>query len=312
MKVQCEEPIFLLQGGSRLDRFKLFQILEKILERRNLKTCLVRADFPYSSLLGLLGDYDAIILEKSGVALDTISLSAFKDASENEKYWIPAVTREEAALLHECAGWIEQEYVQREKNRPVWGCILIGGKSSRMGRPKHLLPGVDGRSWLERSVGILDPYVENVVVSGGGELPASLVTIPRLADIPGMQGPISGLVSASRWLPRCSWLVVACDMPLLSEEAVEWLLAERASGEWGRLPRLAGRKMGEPLFAWYDCRGIRQFEEMARRGEFRVGKIGTHPKLSAVEVPASMQTAWENVNTPEEFNMLSHVENGRR
>ena len=37
----------------------------------------------------------------------------------------------------------------------VWACILIGGKSSRMGHPKHLLPGIDGskESWLERTVG---------------------------------------------------------------------------------------------------------------------------------------------------------------
>ncbi|HBT96513.1 MAG TPA: hypothetical protein DEB25_02130, partial [Desulfobulbaceae bacterium] len=49
---------------------------------------------------------------------------------------------------------------------PLWGCLLIGGKSSRMGRPKHLLPLADGSLWLERAAALLRPRVVGLALVG--------------------------------------------------------------------------------------------------------------------------------------------------
>ena len=59
-------------------------------------------------------------------------------------------------------------------NGPVWGCVLIGGRSRRMGRPKHLIEA-GGCSWLERTVTLLGHCVEQVVIAGPGDVPATLV-----------------------------------------------------------------------------------------------------------------------------------------
>ena len=69
---------------------------------------------------------------------------------------------------------------------PVWGCVLIGGRSRRMGRPKHLIEA-GGCSWLERTVTLLGYCVERVVIAGPGDVPATLAGTEHLADAAGAQ-----------------------------------------------------------------------------------------------------------------------------
>ena len=50
------------------------------------------------------------------------------------------------------AGFMAQLFAKLNESvrrTPVWGCVLIGGRSSRMGRPKHLLVGRGGKTSAE-------------------------------------------------------------------------------------------------------------------------------------------------------------------
>ncbi|MCI5149713.1 MAG: hypothetical protein D3916_10065 [Candidatus Electrothrix sp. MAN1_4] len=104
----------------------------------------------------------------------------------------------------------KQNSEQREQSEQasVWGCILIGGKSSRMGRPKHLIQENE-KTWLEQAVEILSPHVEQVVLSGSGEVPATLASLAQVPDAPGLAGPLAGILSVMRWQQTASWLVMA-------------------------------------------------------------------------------------------------------
>ncbi len=184
---------------------------------------------------------------------------------------------------------------------PVWGCILIGGKSSRMGQPKHLITDDCGKTWLEHAVDILTPFVDRVVLSGNGVLPEPLAGISRLADIPGVVGPLTGILAAVRWQPRVSWLLTACDMPQISVEAVEWLLSHRRSGCWGCVPRMIESTHFEPLFAWYGTRAAELFEGQAMSGDMRMSSVARHPKIMNPVIPELLRYGWENVNTPEQL-----------
>jgi molybdopterin-guanine dinucleotide biosynthesis protein A len=181
---------------------------------------------------------------------------------------------------------------------PVWACVLIGGRSSRMGRPKHLITDDSGVTWLQRIMGLLQFQVHGIVLSGKGEVPEGLEPTIRLPDIPGLAGPLAGILSAMRWNPTASWLVVACDMPDIMEEALTWLLARRRPGVWGTLPRLQKDGPVEPLLAHYDFRCRPLFEDMAERGHLRIGMVADHPKIETPPVPRQLLPSWRNVNTP--------------
>jgi len=184
---------------------------------------------------------------------------------------------------------------------PVWGCVLIGGRSSRMGKPKHLLKDQSGGTWLERTVRLLRPFVTDVVLSGKGEVPESLDNLICLPDIPGVAGPLSGILAAMRWQPAVSWLLVACDMPDITEDAVRWLLERRRPDIWGTLPRLQEGGPVEPLLAHYDFRCAPLFEDLLRTGCLRIGMVAANANVETPVVPEHIRPSWRNVNTVEDL-----------
>ncbi len=184
---------------------------------------------------------------------------------------------------------------------PVFGCVLIGGDSSRMGTPKHLL-SKDGQTMLARTIECFEQVVgPNVVICGAGKVPESLARFERLADVADAQGPMSGVLAGMRWGPQASWLVAACDLPELSPAALEWLLSTRAPGIWASLPILDGSHHVEPLLAHYDFRSCSLIERLAARGNFRLRDIASHPKVRTFTVPAHLQLAWRNANSPRDL-----------
>ena len=187
---------------------------------------------------------------------------------------------------------------------PVWACVLIGGRSSRMGRPKHLLPGSRCGTWLEDTVGLLRPLVERVVLSGQGGIPPALQDLARIADAPGVVGPLAGILAAMRWQPEVSWLLVACDMPCLRPEALQWLLASRRPGRWATMPRRCEDDHVEPLLGHYDGRCRTLFEEIRLAGALRIGLAAHHEKVHTPLIPQDIGAAWDNINTPEELGGL--------
>ncbi len=200
------------------------------------------------------------------------------------------------AVLDTLDGWLPEVW----RRPPVYGGVLIGGRSTRMGRPKHLIE-TGGRTWLERTMEVLGSKVERVVVLGVGDLPPGLTASERLPDAPGVDGPMAGLLAAMRWAPGSTWLMAACDLPEMGPVALEWLLDTRRPGVWATLPRLSGRRTAEPLLAHYDLRGRLLLEELAAAGRFTPSRLAGHPKVLTPEPPQRLRGAWINVNTEDEL-----------
>lgn len=196
--------------------------------------------------------------------------------------------------------WLHDQCLQV----PVFGCILFGGKSRRMGRPKHLIEQ-DGLTWMERTVAKLQPHVQTVVLSGSGDVPSSLIHLPCIPDIPGLAGPLSGLLSILRWQPMVSWIMVACDQPDIESRAISWLQEQRSPGIRAVLPDLNGDGHLEPLLAWYDYRCIRPVEALAAQGSLRLSDLARWPGVVTPRPHASLQGSWHNVNTPAELGQMS-------
>ncbi len=178
---------------------------------------------------------------------------------------------------------------------PLYAGILIGGQSSRMGRPKQLLPAGD-RTWLEQTIATVQPCVDGVVLLGNGALPEPRPAVPVLPDVVDVRGPLAGIRAAIRWQPAACWVILSCDLPMLTANAVGWLLGHRAPGVWAVLPRQPEASRPEPLFAYYDVRMRRRLETVSRPVD-----IATADRAITPTVPASLRQAWTNINTPGEL-----------
>lgn len=210
--------------------------------------------------------------------------------------------RDFAGILEALNNW--------QQRQPLWACILIGGKSSRMGTPKHLITGFSKQTWLEEKVTLLEPFVDGVVLSGAGDIPRSLKQCPRVHDEKGVAGPMAGVVSTMRAYPHRSWLVCACDMPLVTVEAIEWLLQQRRFAQTAVIPKRESRKKGalrvhpEPLFAVYERECRQTMEVLVSSGERRIGKIAEDGQVSCPIIPFELQKFWSNINTPEDAESM--------
>ncbi len=255
------------------------------------------SDDLFLTLQLLAAKYDLILLEgHKGTPLRKVWL-----LSEGETSPPPEVSNVVTAMprdsdrLGTIVPILEKFLVDQWLKTPVFGCVLIGGNSARMGTPKHLLSS-DGRTWLERTGELLQQSCERIVIAGTGALPDGLSNYERLDDVPDTKGPMGGLLAAMRWAPQASWLVTACDLPDLSNEALKWLLSTRAPGVWATLPRLENACGVEPLLSHYDFRSQLLLEQQASSGNFKLSDIASHPKVASPSVPPPLAPAWKNVN----------------
>lgn len=187
------------------------------------------------------------------------------------------------------------------RTAPVHGGVLIGGKSSRMGRPKQLLDW-GGQSVLKHVAGRLSSRVTRIAVLGDGETPPDADSLERFPDAPGFAGPLAGILGALRAVPDGPWIVVGCDQPRVSAAALDWLLEQRAPGTWAVLPR--GDRGPEPLLALYDPRIGDALEAMAKAGEWAPSRLAGQPRVATPEIPAELRPAWQGFNTRDEYDAL--------
>jgi molybdenum cofactor guanylyltransferase len=105
--------------------------------------------------------------------------------------------------------------------------ILTGGKSSRMGRPKALLPFADEPLIAHVVRGLRKMFAEAVVVAAPEqelpELPAVLVR-----DEVAYQGPVSGIYHGLKASTKEVCFVTSCDAPFLNPVLVAHLLSQIA------------------------------------------------------------------------------------
>jgi molybdopterin-guanine dinucleotide biosynthesis protein A len=132
---------------------------------------------------------------------------------------------------------------------PVTGLILAGGASSRMGRPKALLP-FGGERLIERQVRLLRPLCRELLVVTNDPAAYRFLGLPLVADrAPGL-GPLAGLEAGLAAASQPFALGVACDMPFLTGavlEALYGLMVGRPGESAGGAPLVPGEACGPPV-----------------------------------------------------------------
>ena len=111
------------------------------------------------------------------------------------------------------------------KKTDIWGLILTGGKSRRMGQDKALL-NIDGNIQLHKVHNLLEKNLENIFVSVRAEQAKDheRKKYEQIIDRYDDMGPLAGIISAMQEYPDANWLVVACDLINLDQDTINDLL----------------------------------------------------------------------------------------
>jgi molybdenum cofactor guanylyltransferase len=184
---------------------------------------------------------------------------------------------------------------------PVYGLLLAGGRSTRMGRDKATLPFGDGRPQLERAMALLAPRVARAYVSVRPDQATEPLRAryPQIVDRRENVGPIAGLLAAQDRHPEAAWLVLACDLPLLDEATLEQLLRARAPERAATAYRSSHDGLPEPLCAIYEPRTHGPLTAYADAGKDCPRKFLLGADTLLLDEPNPR--ALDNINTPGEY-----------
>ncbi|MDN5213972.1 molybdenum cofactor guanylyltransferase [Fulvivirgaceae bacterium BMA12] len=104
------------------------------------------------------------------------------------------------------------------------GLILTGGKSSRLGQEKAFI-NYHGKPQVMYLYDLLQSLGLDVFISCNPDQVTSFQRTDRLLiDKREFIGPIGGIFTAMSAQPDRDWLVVACDMPMISKKTLQHLL----------------------------------------------------------------------------------------
>ena len=183
---------------------------------------------------------------------------------------------------------------------PIYGLILAGGSSSRMHRDKAALK-YRGSPQLDRAFALTSRHVPQVFVSvrDNQTLDGLRSHRPMIVDTVAGEGPIIGIRSALAAHPKVAWLVLACDLPFLSDAAIEFLLRERDPAGVATAYRSAHDDLPEPLCAIWEPAAAAALAEYQAAGGHCPRKFLMRHGARLLQPQDSR--ALDNVNTPEEY-----------
>ena len=172
--------------------------------------------------------------------------------------------------------------------------MLTGGRSSRMGCDKALLP-FRGGTLVESVARAVELAAGSAVLVGNPQLYEHL-GYPAIPDLYPGAGPLGAILTAFDHSSADWNLVAACDMPELSADFLR-LLVDAADGDAVVPIGPSGRL--EPLCAVYHRRSRPVLERALGRGRRSVRAALEGLRTALVSVPEL--TPFQNVNTPEEW-----------
>jgi molybdopterin-guanine dinucleotide biosynthesis protein A len=146
---------------------------------------------------------------------------------------------------------------------PLFGLVLSGGFSTRMGQDKGSLiyHGIDQRSYCAE---LLRPFCDEVFVSLREEqrtlLPSPLKPVFDQLNI----GPAGGLLAAYEKNPTSAWLILACDMPFVTSDTIQSLVQHRNPSYAATVYMLSEI---EPLFAIWESRALAHLKNEVLQGK---------------------------------------------
>ncbi|MEO6078965.1 MAG: NTP transferase domain-containing protein [Steroidobacteraceae bacterium] len=184
---------------------------------------------------------------------------------------------------------------------PVYGLVLAGGHSSRMGQDKAALE-YHGGTQLERAFGLLKNVVARAFVSVRADqtrdpLRAQFSQIIDVAD--GTEGPAAGIRAAQLAWPDAAWLVLACDLPWLDIATLQQLIARRDPARVATAFRSQHDGLPEPLCAIYEPAAAAALVQFLATGRNCPRKLLINSDTLLLEQPNTK--ALDNVNTPQEL-----------
>ena len=146
----------------------------------------------------------------------------------------------------------------------LYGLVLDGGKSSRMGFEKGqiMYHGQPQRDYLMK---LLGQVCEAAFLGIRKAQALEARNFPVIEDEDQYQGPLNSILSAHHQYPNVAWLVLACDLPFVDLSALKKLVNERDTNKIATAYAHHNGHVPEPLFAIWEPMGLESVKAYVKR-----------------------------------------------
>lgn len=180
------------------------------------------------------------------------------------------------------------------------GLVLAGGKSVRMGHDKGLIKW-HGKEQQYYMADLLKNVCREVCISclAGQQIHPDYQPLPD--TFTGL-GPFGAILSAFREKPGVAWMVIACDLPLLDLETLQYLVQHRNISSMATSFESPYNHFPEPLVAIWEPKSYPVLLSFLSQGYDCPGKALRN--MDTTILRTSTPEKLTNVNTKEEFDQL--------
>lgn len=185
------------------------------------------------------------------------------------------------------------------------GLVLAGGKSVRMGSNKANIVW-HNKEQQYYMADLLGQFCSSVFISCRQEQGTFIDTnYHTLPDTVKDLGPYGAILSAFENNPSCGWLVTACDLPLLDETTISYLIQNRDPDRIATTFKSPYDGLPEPLITIWEPHSFKVLLSFLSQGIScpRKALINSDVKILIPPNPVALS----NVNTPEEAKEARNI-----
>ena len=239
---------------------------------------------------------------ENGTVRNVVALVHRGDDSRLGRFGLPTFHRDDLAAVTEFIG---SRFRAQASAVPLYGLVLAGGISERMGTDKARL-NYGGKEQLDATAALLAGRCAQLFVSCRREQACAYegAGLPLVTDDYLGMGPLGGLLSAQRRHPEAAWLVAACDFPFLDAPTIEGLVGMRDPLRFATAYRLPGSEVPEPLCTIYEPKSRQPLLFGHAGGCDSLSAFLRHSRI-ALAGPAN-PAALRNVNDPDAMRAAMH------
>ena len=149
----------------------------------------------------------------------------------------------------------------------ITGVILAGGKSSRFGSNKALAM-VDGKPLIQHVADLMSSLFPECILITNTPAEYEFLSLPMTHDRYQDSGPLAGIHAALLKISTPRAFVVACDMPNLSPELIQYICNINEQEYEVIIP--SPEKGQEPLFGIYHKKSLEVIESYLQQKDFKI------------------------------------------
>ncbi len=181
------------------------------------------------------------------------------------------------------------------------GCILMGGKSERMGKDKALIEyhGIPQYQYVGR---LFDHFMMDYVISVGKDMELSQER-KHCKDVFSGFGVLNGILSVLISNRNKAVMTVPVDLPLLDVEVFDTLINQRNSKKIATCFYNPNTQFPEPLVTIWEPRALEVILEFIALGYSCPRKVLINSNIEMVQMDEDFYKL-TNVNTPDEMKEM--------